>query len=64
MFLKHQLIIEQIILKDLIGLPGDEIQFKNGEFLLITKKLPRKKLEKISEPIRCGNYILENRNFL
>jgi len=41
-------------IKRLIGMPGDEIQFINGEIFLNSKKIKRKKIEKTFE-IRCGN---------
>ena len=41
-------------IKRLIGLPGDSIQFVNGDILLNKKKIKRKKI-KASHNIRCGN---------
>tara|TARA_B100001093_G_C26829491_1_gene1015504 strand:- start:300 stop:1040 length:741 start_codon:yes stop_codon:yes gene_type:complete len=41
-------------IKRLIGLPGDTIQFVNGEIFLNSKKLLRKKIEK-DLLVRCGN---------
>ncbi len=41
-------------IKRLIGLPGDKIQFINGDILLNKKKIKRKKI-KTSQNIRCGN---------
>ena len=41
-------------IKRLIGLPGDRIQFVNGDILLNKNKIPRRELnEKLQ--IRCGN---------
>ena len=42
-------------IKRLIGLPGDEIQFINGE-LFINKEKIIKEETTVSEPIRCGNF--------
>ena len=41
-------------IKRLIGLPGDIIQFVNGEIFLNNNKLERKKIKK-NLKIRCGN---------
>ena len=50
-------------IKRLIGLPGDTLQFINGELFLNDKKISRKKtLNK--EIIRCGNFILETDFFI
>ena len=50
-------------IKRLIGLPGDEIQFKNGNLFINGKKIKRVSVE-ISEPINCGNFNLESNTFL
>ena len=50
-------------IKRLIGLPGDEIQFIEGEIFINDKKILREKT-KVSEPIRCGNFILETKAFI
>ena len=50
-------------IKRLIGLPGDEIQFINGDLYINKKKIQRRSI-KISEPIRCGNYLLETNSFI
>ncbi len=50
-------------IKRLIGLPGDTIQFINGD-LYINKKKIKKKLVKIQEKIRCGIFFLETENFI
>jgi len=50
-------------IKRLIGLPGDTLQFINGELFLNDKKISRKKtLNK--EIIRCGNFLLETDFFI
>ena len=50
-------------IKRLIGLPGDTIQFINGELFINDKNIPRKKIinKKI---IRCGNFFLETNTFI
>ncbi len=50
-------------IKRLIGLPGDTIQFINGD-LYINKKKVKKNLIKIQEKIRCGIFFLETENFI
>ena len=50
-------------IKRLIGKPGDEIQFINGDLFINGSKIVRKET-KISEPIRCGNFILETNIFV
>ena len=50
-------------IKRLIGLPGDEIQFVEGDILINEKKILRKEI-KISQAIRCGNYNLETKIFI
>ena len=50
-------------IKRLIGLPGDVIQFVNGDLIINGQKIKRQKT-KISEKIRCGSYILETKNFI
>ena len=46
-------------IKRLIGLPGDEIQFINGELFINGNKILREKSE-IKKPIRCGNFTLDS----
>ena len=50
-------------IKRLIGLPGDTIQFINGELFINEQKVLRKSVmnEKI---IRCGNFLLETNSFI
>ena len=50
-------------IKRLIGLPGDEIQFINGEIFINKKKIERKKIE-ISKTIWCGNYKMNTDNYI
>ena len=50
-------------IKRLIGLPGDEIQFVEGELFINNKKIIRETTS-ISEQIRCGNYTLETKTFI
>ena len=49
-------------IKRLIGLPGDTIQFINGEILINEKKIQRKKTE--NRVIRCGNFFLDTNIFI
>ena len=63
LFLKHLPIYRTDYIKRLIGLPGDVIQFVEGEIFINNKKVIRE-VTKISEPIRCGNYILDTNNFI
>ena len=50
-------------IKRLIGLPGDEIQFINGELFINKKKIIRQKV-KNSESIRCGSFLFKTETFL
>ena len=50
-------------IKRLIGKPGDEIQFINGDLFINGSKIVREKT-KTSEPIRCGNFLLETNTFV
>ena len=50
-------------IKRLIGLPGDEIQFINGELFVNKIKIKRKKIDKIFQ-IRCGNFLLETNTYI
>ena len=45
-------------IKRLIGKPGDEIQFKNGDLFINEKKIKRESVE-IAETINCGNFNLD-----
>ncbi len=45
-------------IKRLIGMPGDEIQFINGEIFINKEKIKRKKINKKIK-VRCGNFILD-----
>ena len=49
-------------IKRLIGMPGDTIQFINGEIFLNDKKIMRKKTE-YKTSIRCGNFSFETNIF-
>ena len=44
-------------------MPGDTIQFINGELFINNKKIPRKKI-KNKNVIRCGNFLLETDSFI
>ena len=50
-------------IKRLIGLPGDEIQFINGELFINKIKIKRKKIDNIFQ-IRCGNFSLETNTYI
>ncbi len=50
-------------IKRLIGMPGDEIQFIDGD-LYINKKKIKRKSTLISNTIRCGNFFLETANYV
>ena len=50
-------------IKRLIGLPGDEIQFNNGNLYINDKLVEREKVE-IKEPIRCGNFTLKTKTYI
>ena len=50
-------------IKRLIGLPGDTIQFKNGELFINDKNILRTKTVN-KKTIRCGNFILETDFFI
>ena len=50
-------------IKRLIGLPGDEIQFVAGELIINGSKIERQSIN-FSEPIRCGNFILNSKTYL
>ena len=45
-------------IKRLIGLPGDEIQFIEGEIFINEKKIIRKEVNNITK-IRCGKFLLD-----
>ena len=50
-------------IKRLIGMPGDTIQFVEGEIFINNKKILRKKIED-KKTIRCGNFILETNTYI
>ena len=50
-------------IKRLIGMPGETIQFVNGDILINDKKIFRKKIEN-SKLIRCGSFYLETNTFI
>jgi len=50
-------------IKRLIGLPGDSIQFINGDLYINEKRIKRHPVI-IEEKIRCGNFLLETNNFI
>lgn len=50
-------------IKRLIGLPGDEIQFIDGELFINGSKILKEKID-ISEPIRCGNFTFDSETYI
>ena len=50
-------------IKRLIGMPGDTIQFVNGEILINNKKILREQIEN-KKIIRCGNFLLETNTYI
>ena len=50
-------------IKRLIGMPGESIQFVDGEILINNKKILRKKIEN-KKIIRCGNFLLETDTYI
>ena len=50
-------------IKRLIGLPGDTIQFINGNLYINKQKIKREPTI-INEKIRCGSFLLETNNFI
>ena len=50
-------------IKRLIGMPGDTIQFVNGNILINENKIIQKSI-KDKKIIRCGNFILETNTFI
>ena len=50
-------------IKRLIGMPGDSIQFVEGEILINNKKIIRKKIEN-KKIIRCGNFLFETNIYI
>jgi len=50
-------------IKRLIGMPGDTIQFVNGDLIINGEKILRKKIEN-KQIIRCGNFLLETNTFI
>ena len=50
-------------IKRLIGMPGDTIQFVEGEILINDKKIPRKLIAN-KKLIRCGDFLLETNTYI
>ena len=50
-------------IKRLIGLPGDEIQFIEGDLMINDKKIERQPVNNVDK-IRCGNFILDTNTFI
>ena len=58
MFLKLHPDNKNRLYQRLIGLPGDEIQFKNGEIILNDKKLKEEKINN-NISVRCSKFELQ-----
>ena len=50
-------------IKRLIGMPGDTIQFKEGDIFINNKKIYREQVEN-KKIIRCGNFLLETNTYV
>ena len=50
-------------IKRLIGMPGDTVQFVNGELLINDKIILRKKIDN-KKITRCGNFLLDTNTFI
>jgi signal peptidase I len=50
-------------IKRLIGMPGDTIQFVEGELIINSKKIFREQIEN-KNVIRCGNFLLETNAYI
>ena len=50
-------------IKRLIGMPGDTIQFIEGDIFINKKKILKKKI-KSKNIIRCGNFLLETNTYI
>ena len=50
-------------IKRLIGMPGDTIQFINGDLFINEKKIVKAKIP-TKEKIRCGSFIIETNRFI
>ena len=50
-------------IKRLIGMPGDTVQFVNGDLLINGNKIRRDEVE-YNKIIRCGNFKLETKSFI
>ena len=50
-------------IKRLIGMPGDSIQFVDGEIFINNNKISRKKIEN-KKIIRCGDFLLETDTYV
>ncbi len=50
-------------IKRLIGMPGDSVQFVNGNLLINGNEIKRDKVE-TTEIIRCGKFTLETNSFI
>ena len=50
-------------IKRLIGMPGDTIQFLEGEIFINNKKILRKQI-KNEKIVRCGNFLLETNIYI
>ena len=50
-------------IKRLIGMPGDTIQFIDGDLFINNRKVSRQKIDN-EKLVRCGNFLLETNTFI
>ena len=50
-------------IKRLVGMPGDTIQFIDGDLFINNRKVSRQKIDN-EKLVRCGNFLLETNTFI
>ncbi len=50
-------------IKRLVGMPGDTIQFIDGDLFINSRKVSRQKIDN-EKLVRCGNFLLETNTFI